>query len=121
MRRPRFVLSLLALTGAIAPAPPRPRARTRASPRRRSSSAARRRSPAPLRPTLPSLAAPNAYFKYVNSRGGVNGRTITYKTVDDGYDPTRTVQATRQLVEQDKVFAIFNCSAPSTTSPPATT
>ena len=50
----------------------------------------------------------NAYFKYVNSRGGVNGRTIAYKFVDDGYDPARTVQATRQLVEQDKVFAIFN-------------
>jgi branched-chain amino acid transport system substrate-binding protein len=50
----------------------------------------------------------NAYFKFVNSRGGVNGRTITYKTVDDAYDPAKTVQATRQLVEQDKVFAIFN-------------
>ena len=50
----------------------------------------------------------NAYFKYVNSRGGVNGRTITYKTVDDAYDPAQTVQATQQLVEQDKVFAIFN-------------
>ena len=50
----------------------------------------------------------NAYFKFVNSRGGVDGRTITYKTVDDGYDPARTVQSTRQLVEQDKVFAIFN-------------
>ena len=50
----------------------------------------------------------NAYFKYVNSRGGVNGRTITYKTLDDAYDPGKTVQATKQLVEQDKVFAIFN-------------
>ena len=50
----------------------------------------------------------NAYFKYVNSRGGVNGRTITYKAVDDGSDPAQAVQATQQLVEQDKVFAIFN-------------
>ena len=50
----------------------------------------------------------NAYFKYANSRGGVNGRTIEYKFVDDGYNPSQTVQATRQLVEQDKVFAIFN-------------
>jgi len=50
----------------------------------------------------------DAYFKYVNSRGGVNGRTITYKYVDDAYNPVQTVQATRQLVEQDKVFAIFN-------------
>lgn len=50
----------------------------------------------------------NAYFKYVNARGGVNGRTIAYKVVDDAYNPSQTVQATKQLVEQDKVFAIFN-------------
>jgi branched-chain amino acid transport system substrate-binding protein len=49
-----------------------------------------------------------AYFKYVNSRGGVQGRRIEYKYLDDGYDPGRTVQAVRQLVQQDRVFAIFN-------------
>jgi branched-chain amino acid transport system substrate-binding protein len=50
----------------------------------------------------------NAYFQYVNDRGGVNGRKIDYKIVDDGYDPARTVQAVRELVQQDHVFAIFN-------------
>ena len=50
----------------------------------------------------------NAYFKYVSSNGGVNGRKITFKYLDDQYDPAKTVQLTRQLVEQDKVFAIFN-------------
>jgi branched-chain amino acid transport system substrate-binding protein len=50
----------------------------------------------------------NAYFQHVNARGGVNGRTIVYKIVDDAYNPAQTVQATTQLVEQDKVFAIFN-------------
>ena len=49
-----------------------------------------------------------AYFKYVSARGGVNGRTIKYTYLDDGYDPGRTVQATRQLVQQENVFAIFN-------------
>jgi branched-chain amino acid transport system substrate-binding protein len=49
-----------------------------------------------------------AYFKYVNSRGGVNGRKILYKVVDDAYEPARTVQATRELVQSDGVFAIFN-------------
>jgi ABC-type branched-subunit amino acid transport system substrate-binding protein len=49
-----------------------------------------------------------AYSKYFNYNGGVNGRTITYKYVDDGYDPTKTVSQTRKLVQQDKVFAIFN-------------
>ena len=47
----------------------------------------------------------DAYFKYANARGGVNGRTITYKYVDDAYNPAQTVQATRMLVEQDDVFA----------------
>ena len=49
-----------------------------------------------------------AYFDYVNAHGGVYGRKIGYRYYDDGYDPSRTVQLTRQLVEQDKVFAIFN-------------
>jgi branched-chain amino acid transport system substrate-binding protein len=48
-----------------------------------------------------------AYFQYVNDHGGVNGRKITYKNLDDGYSPPQTVQLTRQLVEDDKVFAIF--------------
>jgi branched-chain amino acid transport system substrate-binding protein len=50
----------------------------------------------------------DAYFKYVNARGGVHKRTITYRYVDDAHDPAQTVVATRRLVEQDKVFAIFN-------------
>ena len=49
-----------------------------------------------------------AYFKYVNSRGGVHGRKITYRYLDDAYDPAQTVQQTRRLVQQDGVFAIFN-------------
>ena len=49
-----------------------------------------------------------AYFDYVNAKGGVNGRTIEYRYLDDAYNPAQTVQLTRRLVEQDKVFAIFN-------------
>jgi branched-chain amino acid transport system substrate-binding protein len=49
-----------------------------------------------------------AYFDYVNSKGGVNGRKISYKYYDDAYNPAQTVQLTRRLVEQDHVFAIFN-------------
>jgi branched-chain amino acid transport system substrate-binding protein len=54
-----------------------------------------------------SLGA-DAYFKYVNARGGVNGRKIEYKVLDDAYDPGRTIQDARQLVQQDRVFALFN-------------
>ncbi len=49
-----------------------------------------------------------AYFKYVNAKGGVNGRRIDYKVLDDAYNPVETNTLTHQLVEQDKVFAIFN-------------
>jgi branched-chain amino acid transport system substrate-binding protein len=50
----------------------------------------------------------DAYFKYVNAHGGVNGRKIKYVYRDDAYDPSKTVQLTRELVENDKVFAIFS-------------
>src|SRR5438270_8108529 len=50
----------------------------------------------------------DAYFQYVDAHGGVNGRKITYRYVDDAYDPNQTVQAVRGLVQQDGVFAIFN-------------
>ena len=49
-----------------------------------------------------------AYFGYVNDHGGVNGRKITYKDLDDSYSPPQAVQLVKQLVEQDKVFAMFN-------------
>jgi branched-chain amino acid transport system substrate-binding protein len=50
----------------------------------------------------------DAYFKYVNAHGGVNGRKIKYLYRDDAYDPSKTVQLTRELVENDKVFAVFS-------------
>ena len=58
-----------------------------------------------------------AYFDYVNDNGGVNGRKITYKDLDDAYSPPQAVQLTRQLVEQDNVFAMFNTlGTPSNTA-----
>jgi branched-chain amino acid transport system substrate-binding protein len=56
----------------------------------------------------PVARGAEAYFKYVNSRGGVHGRKIRYVYKDDAYDPAQTVQKTRELVQQDGVFAIFN-------------
>src|SRR3954452_5820070 len=52
--------------------------------------------------------ATKAYFDYVNANGGVHGRKITYKIMDDGYNPANTQQVVRELVLQDKVFAILN-------------
>ncbi|BEL11410.1 ABC transporter substrate-binding protein [Actinoplanes sichuanensis] len=52
--------------------------------------------------------ATKAYFDYVNANGGVHGRKITYKIKDDGYNPANTQTVVRELVLQDKVFAILN-------------
>jgi ABC-type branched-subunit amino acid transport system substrate-binding protein len=52
-------------------------------------------------------AAAQAYFSYVNANGGINNRKITLKYLDDAYNPTQTVTLTKQLVLQDKVFAMM--------------
>ena len=49
-----------------------------------------------------------AYFGYVNDRGGVHGRKILTQYYDDGYKPQNAVANTKRLVEQDKVFAIVS-------------
>jgi branched-chain amino acid transport system substrate-binding protein len=54
------------------------------------------------------LRGAEGYFKYVNARGGVNGRKIDFKYLDDGYDPSRTVQNVRELIQQDSAFALFS-------------
>src|ERR1700726_79873 len=63
----------------------------------------------PAAPGYSEIApASAAYFAYVNAHGGVYGRKIVYKYLDDGYNPTNTAQVVRQLVLQDNVYAIFN-------------
>ena len=52
-------------------------------------------------------AGSQAFFNYVNARGGVFGRTIKLIVKDDSYNPTNTVNVTHQLVLQNKVFGIF--------------
>ena len=49
-----------------------------------------------------------AYFDKVNAEGGVNGRKIKLISLDDGYSPTKTLEQTRRLVEEDEVLLIFN-------------
>jgi branched-chain amino acid transport system substrate-binding protein len=49
-----------------------------------------------------------AQFEYVNSKGGVDGRKISFQTLDDGYEPPKAVANARRLIEQEKVFALFN-------------
>jgi branched-chain amino acid transport system substrate-binding protein len=49
----------------------------------------------------------DAYFKAVNEAGGIGGRKIKFISLDDGYSPPKTVEVVRQLVEQEKIFALF--------------
>jgi len=49
-----------------------------------------------------------AYYKMINDEGGINGRKVTLISLDDGYQPPKTVEQTRKLVEQDGVFAIVS-------------
>lgn len=48
----------------------------------------------------------DAYFQHVNAQGGIHGRTVRLIIKDDGYDPSRTPEVVRQLVEDDEVYAI---------------
>lgn len=48
-----------------------------------------------------------AYFQQVNAEGGINGRKLKMIARDDGYNPTNTVKVTKQLVLQDKIFAML--------------
>ena len=49
----------------------------------------------------------SAYFDKVNAEGGVNGRKIKFISLDDGYNPAKTVEQARKLVEQEEVLLIF--------------
>ena len=47
-----------------------------------------------------------AAFGEVNAAGGVKGHKLELKSVDDGYEPTQSIEAVKKLLADDKVFAI---------------
>jgi branched-chain amino acid transport system substrate-binding protein len=51
--------------------------------------------------------AARAYFDYVNSKGGVNGRNIKLVVKNDEYKAGRTITTARELINNDKIFAFF--------------
>jgi branched-chain amino acid transport system substrate-binding protein len=55
------------------------------------------------------------YFDAVNAAGGVHGRKIVYATLDDGFDVKRAVENTRQLIEEQGVFIIYNSTGTAQT------
>jgi ABC-type branched-subunit amino acid transport system substrate-binding protein len=50
--------------------------------------------------------AMKAYFDYVNTNGGVNGRKISLVVKDDQYIPATAVARANELILRDKVFAL---------------
>jgi len=55
---------------------------------------------------VPFNAGIEAYFKMINEAGGVNGRKIEFKHIDDEFDPVKGKAALSTLVEDDKIFAL---------------
>ena len=49
-----------------------------------------------------------AYIDKVNAEGGINGRKLNWISLDDGYNPAKTVEQARRLVEEEEVLFVFN-------------
>jgi ABC-type branched-subunit amino acid transport system substrate-binding protein len=57
-----------------------------------------------------------AYFQMLNEKGGINGRKVNFLTLDYAYSAPKCVEATRRLVEQEEVLALYGSlgTAPQT-------
>lgn len=55
-------------------------------------------------------------FDAVNASGGIHGRKISFTTLDDGFDPKRAAENTRKLIEDEKVFMLFNSTGTAQTA-----
>jgi branched-chain amino acid transport system substrate-binding protein len=58
-------------------------------------------------PVKETAAAARAYFDRVNAAGGVNGRKIVLESMDDGFDPKRSVENAKKLIDEKNVLALF--------------
>jgi len=48
-----------------------------------------------------------AAFEEINRAGGVNGRKLELKSIDDSYEPEKTIEATTKAIKEDRVFALL--------------
>src|SRR5262249_14791320 len=49
----------------------------------------------------------NAAFEEANKKGGIHGRKLKLISVDDGYEPDKSIAAVKKLIDEDKVFALI--------------
>jgi branched-chain amino acid transport system substrate-binding protein len=54
------------------------------------------------------IAGAQVALREINDAGGINGRQLKMVSYDDQYDPPKTVLNTQKLINDDKVFALFN-------------
>jgi ABC-type branched-subunit amino acid transport system substrate-binding protein len=67
--------------------------------------------------TVSYSAGAKLYFDSVNAGGGVNGRKIVYTQIDDGYDVPKSLENSKKLIQDDKVFVLFQpTGTPQTTA-----
>lgn len=55
----------------------------------------------------PATNAANQYFKKINDKGGVHGRTIRFIVEDHSYQMPKAMQGYNKLINSDKVFAML--------------
>jgi branched-chain amino acid transport system substrate-binding protein len=58
-------------------------------------------------PTKEMTSAAQAYFESINAKGGVNGRKIVLESLDDAFDPKRTVENANRLIDDTRVMALM--------------
>lgn len=47
-----------------------------------------------------------AAFEQANHAGGITGRQLELESLDDGYEPEKTIEATRKLIDERDIFAL---------------
>jgi len=55
-----------------------------------------------------NIAVISAYFESVNAKGGIHGRKLKLLALDDAFEPKRTVENVKKLLDQERVFTLFN-------------
>ena len=62
-----------------------------------------------------------AYFDKINAQGGIDGRKIRLISLDDGFNPARTVEQTRKLIDEEQVLLLFGSLGTVTNNSKGTT
>lgn len=58
----------------------------------------------------------NAFFSHINAEGGLLGKQVRLISLDDGYEPERTIENAHRLIDEDKVFCLIGSVGTPTSS-----